>query len=172
MFRFLIICLLVAAGARVEARDAPKSGPQSATVEQLLACRSIPDRMVRLDCFDRETLVLTGAIMRHDIVVVDRDEVRRTRRTLFGLTVPSMAFLGGDKDDLKQIDGTLSGTSHNRDGGYIFRLEDGSRWTQVDDRAFALQPQAGEKVLVKRATMGSYMLIVGRQPGVRVQRLN
>ena len=83
-----------------------------------------------------------------------------------------MRVLQATPAQLAAIDSVLEGTSQNRDGGYVFRLEDDSRWTQVDDRSFALEPRRGEKVVVRRAALGSYMLTVGRQPGVRVQRLN
>jgi hypothetical protein len=167
-----IMALFVVVSAGQAGAKPPKVVPQAAPVARLLACQSLTDAVGRLACFDHEAAAMRGAISRRDLVVVDRDEIRRTRRSLFGLSLPNMAVLGGDKEEISHIDSVLEGTSHNRDGGYVFRLEDDSRWTQVDDRPFALEPRKGEKVVVKRAAMGSFMLTVGHQPGVRVQRLN
>lgn len=177
MYRSFVasIALVAAAGggASAGARAPMTVAPPPAPITRLLACQSLTEAAARLACFDRESAAINTAVSRRDIVVIDRESVRSSRRSLFGLSLPSLAVFGGDdKDELKQIDGVLSGTGRNRDGGYIFKLEDGSRWTQVDDRPFALEPRSGEKVIVKKAAMGSYMLVVARQPGVRVQRLN
>lgn len=89
------------------------------------------------------------------------------------MALPDLGIFGDDgKDAIKQIDGNISGVSTNRDGGYVFSLADGSRWTQIDDRPIALEPRSGDKVVVSKAAMGSYMLSVRRQPGVRVRRIN
>lgn len=171
MLRHVMGMMLVVSAAQTDAK-LPPDAPQAVAVSRLLACQSVADGAARLACFDRESMAMRGALSRRDLVVVDRDEIRRTRRSLFGLSLPSMAFLGSDKEEINHIDSVLEATSRNRDGGFVFRLEDDSRWTQVDDRPFALEPRRGEKVVVKRAAMGSYMLTVGRQPGVRVQRVN
>ena len=114
--------------------------------------------------------MLAQSIGRHDLVVVDRETVRSTKRALFGFAVPTIALFGGDKDDMSQLDGLLAFAGRNRDGGYIFALKDGSEWSQIDDRPFALEPRTNDKITIRRATMGSFMLSVGRMPGVRVRR--
>lgn len=171
MVRQVMGIMLVVSAGQVAAKP-PADTHQAAPVARLLACQSFTDGMTRLACFDREAATVRGAISRRDLVVVDRDEIRRTRRSLFGLSLPNMAVLGSDKEEISHIDSVLEATSHNHDGGYVFRLQDDSRWTQMDDRSFALEPRQGEKVVVKRAAMGTYMLTVGHQPGVRVLRLN
>jgi len=143
-----------------------------AQVQRLLACRSIADPTERLACFDREIGTTAAAVERKDLVVVDRDEVRRAKRTLFGLSLPKIALFGSDGEEVSQIDGVIDGVGRNRDGGYVFILQDGSKWSQTDSRPIALEPERGDKVVVKKAALGSFMLSVGRQPGVRVQRVN
>lgn len=171
MLRHVVGLISVIAATQLDAAS-PAITPPAGGVTKLLACQAVAESVARLACFDREVGAMSGALTRRDLVVVDRDEIRRTRRSMFGLGLPSIAFLGGDKEEIGHIDSVLEATSHNRDGGYVFRLQGDSRWTQVDDRSFALEPRQGEKVVVKRAAMGSYMLTVGHQPGVRVQRLN
>ncbi len=159
---------------------AASSAPPAATagqavpaqMQRLLACRDIDQPTERLACFDREIGTTAEAVQRQDLVVVDRDEVRRTKRTLFGLSLPKFPLLGGDGEEVSQIDGVIDGVGRNRDGGYVFLLQDGSRWSQTDSRPIALEPERGDKVVVKRAALGSFMLSVGKQPGVRVQRVN
>ena len=99
---------------------------------------------------------------------------RKTKRGLFGFGIPNLGIFGDDDDEveIKQIDGEIVSTGFNADGGYIFRLADGSRWTQMDGKPFALPPEAGDKVVVKKGALGSYILSVGKQPGVKVKRIN
>jgi hypothetical protein len=141
-------------------------------LQRLLACRSMSDGAARLACFDREAGAAAQGFARGDIVAVDREKIRSTKKTLFGLAMPNLGLFGDDGNELKQVEGVLAGAGFNRDGGYIFRLQDGARWSQTDDKPLALPPRPGDKVVVKRGTMGSYFLTVGRQPGVKVQRLN
>lgn len=150
---------------------APAAPPPQVT--GMLACRQISDGAARLACFDRAAEGLEQAITRRDVVVVDREAVRSTRRSLFGFAVPNLGLFGGsEKEDIKQLDGVVASTSGNRDGGYVLTLRDGSSWSQLDDRPLAVAPRAGDKVLVTRASLGSYMLSVSRQPGIRVRRIN
>lgn len=162
----------LASAAGAEPATARPGDAVPAQVQRLLACRSIADPTERLACFDREIGTTAAAVERKDLVVVDRDEVRRAKRTLFGLSLPKIALFGSDGEEVSQIDGVIDGVGRNRDGGYVFILQDGSKWSQTDSRPIALEPERGDKVVVKKAALGSFMLSVGRQPGVRVQRVN
>jgi hypothetical protein len=158
----------VAAGART---PPPTATPPQ--ISRVLACRAVLAVADRLACFDRETAALGVAVERKDVVVFDRDSVTRTRRSLFGFSVPDLGIFGSnDTDEVKQIDGILLSSASNRDGGYVFSLKDGSHWTQIDDRPFALEPRNGDKVTVKRGVLGSFILSVGGQRGVKVRRIS
>jgi hypothetical protein len=173
----LAVFVLAAAGApgAVRARTVPATATQRPEVfEAVVRCRTIAGDAERLRCFDAAAAAMQQAAERHDLVVVDRQQVRATRRTLFGIELPRLPFFGGgdeDKqDEISQIDGVIDGAYQDGSGRWIFRLKDGGTWAQVDDNVIALRPRAGDKVLVKRAALGSYMLRVGNQPGVRVKR--
>jgi topoisomerase IA-like protein len=56
--------------------------------------------------------------------------------------------------------------------GFRVSLQDGTRWAQTDGKAIALEPRVGHKVLVKRGALGSYLMSIAGQPGVKVQRVN
>ena len=57
------------------------------------------------------------------------------------------------------------------DGGYIVRLEDGSRWTQTDGKMIVASPRVGDKVVIKKGSLTSYFLSVNKQPSVKVKRI-
>ena len=152
----------------------PGDGPPPGQIQGLLECRGIADSAARLACYDKAASVIGDAVSRKDLVVFDRESVRKTKRGLFGLSIPDLGIFGDEDDavEIKQIEGEIVSTAMNGDGGYIFRLADGSRWTQTDGKPIAMPPESGDKVVVKKGTLGSYILSVARQPGVKVKRIN
>lgn len=164
-------CALLTTGVANAAKPAP-SGPP-AQVQKLMACRAIAAADQRLACFDREADVMNKAIASRDLVVVDREKARAAGRSLFGFSIPNFGgiFGGGDEDQIKQIDGTVTKFGHNQDGGWVFYLADGSIWSQTDDWPLGLPPRAGDKVVVTRGIMGSYRLKLNKQPEIKVKRI-
>ena len=160
------------AGSTPAAAQGSESQPVPGQVQRLVACRSIADSAQRLACFDKEARTLADAVAKRDLVVVDREGMRRTKRTLFGLSLPKLGLFDDDGEQVSQIEGEIDGVGRNADGGYVFILKDGGRWSQIDSRPIALEPERGDKVIVKRAALGSFMLSVARQPSVRVRRVN
>jgi hypothetical protein len=162
-----LVAFLAASGAT--AGDTP-AGPPPAIVQGLLACRSITDPAQRLACYDRASGAVAQAIQKRDLVMIDRERATAAKRSLFGFSVPSFAgLLGGG--DLSQIEGTVAGARQNADGGWTIQLADGSLWSQIDDTPVALEPRRGDKVVVKRGTLGSYYVRVGKQPGFKAKRV-
>lgn len=138
---------------------------------RLLACRSVADSEQRLACFDRETTATSQALARSDLVAMDRAKVRETRRSVFGFSVPKLGiFGGGDTDEVNEIDGTIAKVGWTRDGFSVV-LQDQSQWMQTDGKTLPIEPRAGNKVTVKRGALGSYIMNVGGQRGVKVKRV-
>ena len=152
----------------------PKDEPPPPQVNALLACRAITDSEQRLACYDKNAATVGDAVAKRELVVIDRESVKKTKRSLFGFSIPNLGIFGDDDGDveIKQIDGEIVSTGFNADGGYIFRLADGSRWSQMDGKPFALEPRAGDQVVVRKGALGSYSLSVAKQPGVKVKRIN
>lgn len=164
----MVLALPQTAAAQQVAPEAP--APQ---IDRLINCRSIADPQQRLACYDREAGAVAESLARKDLVVVDRDQVKKTKRTLFGLSIPNLGLFDDDKEtEVSQVEGEVARVARNGDGGFVFFLKDGARWSQIDSRPIALEPEPGDKVIIKRAALGSYMLSVNRQPSVRVQRIN
>lgn len=146
------------------------------TFEALVHCRTIAEAAVRLQCYDTAAVALEQAAERRDLVVVDRAQVRESRRRLFGLALPHLPIFGGgdnDRDDqeISQIESIVASAVRNDLGQWQVRLQDGGTWLQTDFNQLALAPRSGDAVVVHRGPLGSYMMRVGRQPGVRVRRV-
>ena len=164
--------LLMLVSVPAVAADKKGQNDTPAQLQRLLACKSVVEASQRLACFDRETAATEVAIQRNDLVAMDRAKIRATRRSLFGFSMPSLGIFGrDDKDAIKQIDGVVAGVARGMDG-FRVSLQDGSRWAQTDGKAIALEPRVGHKVIVKRGALGSFLMSVAGQPGVKVQRVN
>jgi hypothetical protein len=168
--------MLVAGGAGVlakPARDAsPKQRPEA--FEALVHCRSVADEKQRLACYDGAAAALEQAADRHDLVVIDRKQVRETKRTLFGLELPRLSIFGGGNDDaadeVKEVEGVVQSAFQDGNGRWVVTLADGATWGQIDNQVIAVRPKAGQKVRIHRGAIGSYIMNVNGQPGVKARR--
>ncbi|HZG46043.1 MAG TPA: hypothetical protein VEZ41_07220 [Allosphingosinicella sp.] len=156
------------ASAQDPAREAPP-----AAFARAIQCRAIADAQARLACYDREVAALEQAERTSEIRVVDRQQVRRTRRTLFGLTLPDINIFGGgdDGESVNEISSTIRSFSQDGSGKYTFVLEDGARWRQLDTRELN-EPKAGQPIRIRRGAMGSFLANVNQQVAIRVRRVN
>lgn len=170
-YALLATALVIGLAGSAAARPAPNTG-MPASVQQLLDCRGVGDSAKRLACYDRQAGVISQAIATRELVVIDKARANQAKRSLFGFSVPNFGGLfGSGSDDIKQIESTIVGISHNADGGWVLKLADGSVWSQVDDSSLGLPPKRGEKVIVKRGMMGSFYLELSKQPGFKAKRV-
>lgn len=168
-FAFAAAAALFAAPASAQQPAAQR--PQVLT--RVLDCRSIQAAAERLACFDREVAAMQAAEASRELVVVDRQQLRRARRSVFGLVLPDLElFSGGDDEDegVSQIESTISRLSRNPYGKYTFILPDGARWIQIDSRELGLEPRVGQPIRIRRAAGGSYLANVNQQVAIRVRR--
>ncbi|RJF93359.1 hypothetical protein [Sphingomonas cavernae] len=161
------------------AKTADKEKPRAEAFQNLLDCKAIAESAQRLACYDAQVSALETAEKQRDVVIVDKQQVREARRGLFGFTLPSLKIFGdGDNDDadqkeeIKEIEATIAGTGRTVGGGWRFTLEDGARWSQIDQKPVAVGPRTGTKVKIRRASLGSYFASFNGQPSVRVRREN
>ena len=171
--RFSALVLLALPAAALAQAEPRQARPES--FEALIRCRAIADEAARLRCFDQATAALQAAAERRDVVVVDRAQVRESRRRLFGLALPRLPIFGGgdreEEEEVSSIESTVASARQNQYGHWTVRLQDGSTWLQTDNNTLAFPPRAGQAVIVTRAALGSYMMRLNRQPGIRVRRI-
>lgn len=161
--------MVAASGA--SAKALPPTAPPAA-VQSLLSCRSIADSTLRLACYDKAAQDFAEAVTKREVVVIDKARANEARRSLFGFSIPNFgALLGGGGDEINQIQSTVQGAVENGDGSFTITLADGSTWMQTDSTPVALPPRRGDKVVVKRGTLGSYFLKLGSQPGFKAKRI-
>ena len=163
--------------AAVTAQEASSGQQRPELFEALVRCRAIAADAERLQCFDTAAANLQQAAERREVVVVDRAQVRESRRRLFGLALPRLPIFGGgdgeeddDEDEVRSIESTIVRAYQGEMGRWIVTLEDGSTWAQTDNNIVAGRPRPGQPVRINRSAFGSYMMRINGQPAVRAQR--
>jgi hypothetical protein len=165
-----LFCLAVGSAAAAQEAD----GKKSQVLTRVVDCRKLTDAGERLACYDREVSAMEAAEARKDLVVVDRDQLRKTRRTLFGLTLPNLSVFGDDNQDeegVQRIDTTIKSVTQGPYGKWILTLEDGARWAQLDSIELPVDPKPGHNIKIRRAAMGSYLANIKDQTAIRVRRV-
>jgi hypothetical protein len=180
-----IAVAVLGAPAAASAQGRPPASAQTeigsaGQVDAVIQCRAIADSAQRLQCYDAAAARLAEATQRRDIVVVDRNQVRETRRRLFGFSLPNIRLFGGggrdrdghdeDADEIRELRGTVASASNGQGGRWVVTLDDGGTWTQVDNLPLAIWPRRGTAVVIRRGLVGNYMMEVAGQPAIRVRR--
>jgi len=166
---FCGVLAILAAPAGVCAQ-APTRAP---AMQSVLDCRAIQDGVQRLACFDKAVGAMAKADATGDLVTIDREQRRTVRRQAFGLTLPSLAmFDKGEKpEEANRLDVTLARASRTGAGKWVITLDDGAVWRQIDDGELEPPPRPGEKAVIRRAMLGSYMMHI-EGSAIRVHRDN
>lgn len=170
MQRYLIAAALLAAAAPAATRA--KDTPASPLITALTACKAETDDARRLACYDKAAGALATATAKGEIAVVDREDVRKTRRSLFGFTLPKLPFFSDDdsaKDTPTEIETTAASVRAEGFGKFQVTMADGAVWrtTEVSRR----DPRPGSKIRLKKGLMGGYMMNIDGATAVRASRI-
>ena len=168
----ILTIVLASAPMAAPAKDPPKPSPLVGALE---ACRAITDGAQRLACFDKASEALVTATRTGDVAIVDRAEVRKARKSLFGFGMPKIPFFSGD-DSVDVVSDTLESTVKSVNGiGYgKFRIviaEGDAVWETTESFATMRDPRAGQKIVIKRGPLGSFMIKVNNQRAVKGKRV-
>jgi len=153
------------------AADAQTNRPKVYT--DIVACRALADAAARLTCFDATTKALEDATDNRQIVMLDQDDVRKTKMSLFGFSLPKIPFFGESdaeqEAEFKQIDGNLAGVQAIGAGKYQFTVKDAGVWQTMEATPVLLKD--GKAFAIKRGTLGSFLLVINGR-GIRVKRVS
>ena len=156
------------------AAQAKEKAAQSPLIEALSRCRAQSDDAARLRCYDAAAGALTAAAAQGELVVVDQQDLKKVRKSLFGFSVPKLPFFGGDRsaDETEdEITATIASVGPAGGGKWRVKLEDGALWETTEASAFIRDPKVGNTVLIKRGALGSYMMRIAGQLALRAKRV-
>jgi hypothetical protein len=154
---------------RVAAKPPPSRAP---AVQAVVDCRKIDDGAQRLACYDAAVAAMDQAEQTGDLVTLDREQRRSVRKQAFGFVLPALSMFDTGEKAVDSITETLASARQDAQGKWTFVMQDGAVWRQIDDEFLSRDPHGGSAIVIQRALMGSFMLSVDGQPGVRVHRDN
>jgi hypothetical protein len=169
-----IIPLCLFGSASAAAADTKEARP--AIFQKLVDCRAQQDAALRLACYDAQVAALDDAETKKELVVVDKAQMKQARKSLFGFSLPKISLFGGgdndqDEEDLKILETTVSSARQMNDGNWRVQLADGVYWRQMEAKDI-FPPKAGDKINIRRASMGSYLASINGRSAFRIKREN
>ena len=167
-----IILFMAAAAAAAPPR--PTIAPGSGLISSVQACPQIKDDPARLACFDRSVAALASANARGDVAVVDRQQMREARRTLFGFAVPRLPFFSGSKDvqeEPKRLVSTVASFRGIGNGFFRVTIADPESTWESTEPSDVFDVKAGSKVTIDHGALGSYFMEIGNNRAVRAHRV-
>lgn len=165
MSRRAAYLMVVALGCAAPAQA--QTGSSDRVLRSFAECRAIAAPEARLSCFDKAASALEAAVKAKDVTIVDRQDIRKARRSLFGFTLPKIDLFGGggrgDDDktaDFTEINTTVASARPAANGRAEIRLADEGNavWQTTDPMPFP--PRAGAKIRIRQGTLGNYFLMV------------
>jgi len=131
--------------------------------------------MQRLACYDAAAGALVQATNSGAVAVVDENEVKKVRHSLFGFSLPKIPFFSGDttaNEAQDKIDSTITKVTALNNGYYQLVIADNNAvWVTTDDSVSFYPPKPGQKIEIIRGALGNYFLRINGQVGVRGKRV-
>ncbi len=140
----------------------------------LRACQNQTDPAARLACYDTAAKDIVSAADAGALRVVDKEEIQRTRRGLFGFSLPDLGLFGGGSDapDMDMLETTITSVRYTGGDSFVFRTNEGATWQVTNVPSRLREARSGDAVVFKRAAMGSYFIRIDGQMGVKGKRID
>lgn len=156
------------------AQTPPAAGTPEA-LSRVYGCANVADNQERLACYDSAVGRLAQEEREGRIVSVDREQVATIERESFGFSLPSLSGIlprvrDEQREEVDNIQMQVERVARDAYGRARFEMTNGQTWTQSEIRSPS-NVRAGDTVTVRRAAMGSFMLVSSRGgPAHRVRR--
>jgi hypothetical protein len=160
-------------GPALAAPSAPEG--RAASLQHLADCGKLAEDGAQLACYRAAAAEIDAAVAAGDLVVVDREQARAVRRQAFGFSLPSLSLFdrGGSPEPIDAVSLKIESATRLPDGKWLFRLQGGQVWRQIDTAVLMRDPRPGGGVTIKSGALGSYKLSVdGSASAIKVHRDN
>jgi hypothetical protein len=171
-FTITVLAAGIAAAGAADAKEKPAPSPLVTAIDR---CRQMTDPTQRLACYDSAASALVTATNSGAVAIVDQNEVRKVRHSLFGFSLPKVPFFSGDttaSEAQDKIDTTIRSVKSLNNGYYEIVLADNNAvWVTTDDYTSFDPPRPGQKITIVRGALGNYFMRINGQVGVRGKRI-
>ncbi|MDB5689668.1 MAG: hypothetical protein JWL91_1544 [Sphingomonas bacterium] len=176
--RVLVAAVAIAAGVLPISTPAlaQRGASDAERLRRMGECDTIKDETRRLSCYDaavRSGRASLGAGQQGMLPGMPAAQPRSPQQA-FGMTPGLERELGiaaPRSADAEEITAKVVEAADRGAGMWRITLANGARWQFAEGRHDFVPPARGADVRVRRASMGSYLMYVGKQPSVRVVRI-
>jgi hypothetical protein len=126
-------------------------------------CAEIADPSARLSCYDRQFPPSATPLSATSPPAAAAKSEAQLR---FGLPPDRKA----EPVQPEALNATLGAVEFRADGMRLFTLDNGQRWLETDSQRRGVAV-AGDRIEIRRASFGSFMLITTARVGIRVRRM-
>ncbi|MGB7408188.1 MAG: hypothetical protein WA908_06745 [Pontixanthobacter sp.] len=142
---------------------------------ELRKCQIEPDDTARLLCYDNAVTPLVAATDRGEVRIVDEAVVEKTKRGLFGFSLPDISLFrdrDGKDEQLDLLQSTITSVSKRGRNVLYFTIAEGDavwRISGASRQVMATEP--GDTVEFKKASLGSYFIRINGRTGEKGRRI-
>lgn len=143
-------------------------------INDLRNCHAIANEEARLACYDTKVSTIIAASDAGDVTIVDRDDISRTRRQLFGFTVPNIGIFKDDNEDKEAaelLETIITSARRVSEKTWRFTTAEDAVWEINNAPARLASIKSGEPVSFKKASFGFYFIRINGQLGVKGKRV-
>ena len=161
--------IIIASLVLIASGPETKAGDNQALAQKFAQCLAIKPDAERLACLEQAARALVDTEAKGEIVIVDKATMAKTRRSLFGFSLPTIKLFGaGDRtgSDARNdvLETSIIGVRAEKYGLWTLDLAEGGRWQTTEAWSYGPTPRVGATVRLDRGALGSYSL---KTPGAR-----
>jgi len=153
----------------------PAIAEDGSLAARLQVCASLDVAEARLRCFDalaagvaEQTTRSSGATV--PTVAPQASETAPGAEDRFGREQALVSEASSGPGALAEIRTRIAELRRQGDGRLVFELDNGQVWLQAEPPSQSLQVKAGDAVVIRRAAMGSFLLVTEQRRSTRVRR--
>lgn len=144
-------------------------------LDQLKKCQALVDDTSRLECYDKAVGQVVTASDEGEVRIIDKEDVEKTRKGLFGFSLPDLGlFKGKEGEDSEQdlLESVVKSVRVQGRNTVFLTIEEGNAvWRIPGADPKVLRTKPGDKVVLKKAALGSYWIRINGRNGVKGRRV-
>jgi len=175
----VVVCAALAALVPVSVAAQNPGKASDRALAPFVACRQVADVRARALCYDAALDRLQNSVAGREVVIVDKQQANEDRKALFGFSAshrmpepkaPRAAPKAPETIE-QAIDSTIVSAHQSGYDRWTIRLATGAVWRTLEP-GIVIAPKVGEDVHIRRGTLGSFMLRIGKGRSMRAMRVN
>ena len=143
-------------------------------LDALKRCQTIAEDVARLACYDSAVGRVITATEEGKVRLIDKEDVEKARRGLFGFSLPKLKLFGDDAESAEPdvLQTIVTKVSFDGRNTVLLTVEEGGAVWRIPSADYpTLQTKPGDTVEFKKASLGSYFIRINGRLGIKGRRV-